>query len=125
LRHLHGELARVLVLLSVSYGESDRVREAAATWLEQVNVLMRALRCAGVEDALVQGRDIQPGSPLEHGELAALHAEVHHRVQVLLCAMEFRCNLSGAIANSRLVIESQRLLKSACSPTVPFAHNES
>jgi hypothetical protein len=121
LRHLHGELARVLVLLSMSFGESDRVREAAAIWLDQVDPLLRALRYAGVEDALARGQDILPASPLEHGELAALHAEVDYRAQVLLSAMEFQCNLSVALTGSQLVNEARRLLKSACSPGAPTA----
>jgi hypothetical protein len=116
LRHLHAELSRVVVLLSMTFGEDDLVREAASHWLGQVNPLMRALQCSGIEDALAQGLDIQPVSPQEHGELAAMHAEIVHRVQCLLGAMEFRCTLSQALAESRLLRETQRLLKSACSP---------
>jgi hypothetical protein len=114
LRHLHAELSRVVVLLSMSFGEDDSVREAAANWLNQVSPLMLALRCAGVEDALAQGFDIQAASPQEHAELAALYSEVECRVRSLLGAMEFRCTLSRALAKSRLVSETRRRLNSAC-----------
>jgi hypothetical protein len=116
LRHLHAELSRVVVLLSMTFGEDDLVREAASNWLAQVNPLMQALRCSGIEDALAQGLDILPGSAQEHGELAALLAEIVHRAQCLLGTIEFRCTLSEALADSRLLIETQRLLRSACSP---------
>jgi hypothetical protein len=116
LRHLHAELSRVVVLLSMSFGEDDLVREAASNWLGQVSPLMQALRCSGIEDALAQGLDIQPESAQEHGELAALHAEIEYRLQSLLGAMEFRCTLSLTLSDSRLVSESRRLLRSACNP---------
>lgn len=121
LRHLHDVLSRVLVLLSMPFGENEAVRDAAASWLDQVDPLVRALRYAGVEDALAHGHDILPANPLEHGELAALDEEVEDRVQCLRGVIEFRRSSSPDTADSRLVDGTLRLLESACSTTAPSA----
>ena len=118
--HLHSELSRVVVLLSMTFGEPDPVREAAQVWLELVEPLMRAFRCAGIEDALAQGLEVRPENPVEHSELAALYEEVETRVRKLMRNIDFRCTLSAPLADSRLVHETRRLLLSACSrPNMP------
>ncbi|MDE2398087.1 MAG: HD domain-containing protein [Burkholderiales bacterium] len=121
LRQLHAVLSRVLVLLSMPFDENDTVREAAALWLAEVDPLVRALRYAGVEDALAQGQEILPADALEHGELATLDEEIEHRMQCLRDAIEFRRSRDPQTADSRLVDGTLRLLESAASASAGAA----
>lgn len=123
LRQLHALLSRVLVLLSMPFGENETVREAAVLWLGEVDPLLRALRCAGVEDALAQGQEILPADPLEHGELAALAEEIEYRVQRLRAAIGSRRERDPQTAPSGLVNGTLRLLEAAASPTVAVANH--
>ncbi|MDE2371935.1 MAG: HD domain-containing protein [Burkholderiales bacterium] len=121
LRQLHAVLSRVLVLLSMPFGENDAVHEAAAIWLADVDPLLRSLRYAGVEDALAQGQELLPANALEHGELAALDEEVAFRLHGLRDAIEFRRSRDPQLAGSPLVDGTLRLLESAGATAVAAA----
>jgi hypothetical protein len=119
LRHLHAELSRVIVVLSLLYGNEATVVARGDVWLSRLQPLMHALRGAGIEDALAHGHAIQPASTGEAQELSALHAEIVRRVLGLVRAIEGERSRSEALAASRTVAEVARLLKSACAGPGP------
>jgi hypothetical protein len=119
LRHLHAELSRAFVILSLLYGKDAAVVERGQSWLSRLRPLIHALRSAGIEDALAHGREIQPTSASEADELIAMHAEVASRVQTLAQAIDGDCSQSEALSDSGTVREVVRLLKSACSGSGP------
>ncbi len=114
LRHLHAELSRVIVKLSLLYADDAVVVERGRAWLSRLQPLMHALRSSGIEDALAHGREIQPASASEADELSAMQAEIACRVQVLARYIEGERVGTEVLAASRLVAEVVRLLKSAC-----------
>jgi hypothetical protein len=119
LRHLHAELSRVTVALSLLYADHAVVVERGRAWLSRLQPLMHALRSSGIEDALAHGREIQPASASEAEELSAMQAEIESRVQALARAIESECAGSEDLAASRIVAEVVSLLKSACTGPGP------
>jgi hypothetical protein len=119
LRHLHAELSRVIVVLSLLYSNDAAVVERGGIWLSRLQPLMHALRSSGIEDALAHGREIQPATAGEAQELSALHAEIVCRALGLVRSIEGERSRSAALAASRTVAEVVRLLKSAGSGSGP------
>lgn len=122
LREFHGGLSRAVVLLSLPAGELPEVRQAAKRWLQRLNPLVRALRLSGVEDALAQGQNLEPGSDEEAVELEMLLAELTSRVEDFARNLALECSRSVFFRDSRLVDNLAQIVDSLApqggAPTV-------
>jgi hypothetical protein len=110
LRQVHAMLSRALVLLTLPVGESAEVRQAAGLWLQRLTPLMHALSSSGVETALAQGLNIEPETPAETAELAALRHELASRMRAFAQAVAVDRAHQPELAASRLVHHLTQIL---------------
>jgi hypothetical protein len=111
LRELHGKLARIMVLIAMSMGESDSVREALLQWQKMFAPLVTALRSSGVEEALTLGQTMVPQSDEEAIELHALLQELELRLASAARLIQERRRAQPEFQASWLVGELLRILQ--------------
>ena len=118
MRQLHAQLSRATILLSLTIGESQPVRESAQTWLqEEINPLLFGLRSCGVEGALATGQYLKPKNVGQARALEALMAEMLSRLQHFARHVELQRLENEFLCNSPTVQSLLQILGSCSAIT--------